>query len=185
MENHVCPWYYGYFLTNPLRRLFQNPDAILAPFIEEGMSVLEVGPGMGFFSLSLANLVGDSGRLYCVELQVKMLEKLNKRIQKAGLEKRAALRLCANESLRIDDLENKIDLAFVFAVAHEAADQKLFLVEIMQSLKRDGLLFISEPKGHVSLKNFEATLSFIRKSDFNIVTYPNIKGNYSVVLRKN
>lgn len=71
MKKHICPWYVGYLLANPLRRLFQNPKNILRPFIKEGMTILEVGPGMGFFSLPLAKFVGETGRVVCVDLQEK------------------------------------------------------------------------------------------------------------------
>ncbi len=50
----VCPWWAGYFLASPLRQLFQDPAKILAPYVREGMTVLEPGPGMGFFTLELA-----------------------------------------------------------------------------------------------------------------------------------
>jgi len=55
-----------------MRRLFQDPETILSPYIKSGMKVLEVGPGMGFFSLPMARLIGETGRIYCVDLQEKM-----------------------------------------------------------------------------------------------------------------
>ena len=44
MGNRVCPWWLGYFLASPVRRLFQDPAAIVQPYIREGMTVLEPGP---------------------------------------------------------------------------------------------------------------------------------------------
>ena len=49
---------------------------ILSPLVSEGMTVLEPGPGMGFFTLELARLVGPHGRVVSVEMQAKMLEAL-------------------------------------------------------------------------------------------------------------
>ena len=51
MSTHTCPWWLGYLLASPLRRLFENPTTRLAPYVREGMFVLEPGPGMGFFAL--------------------------------------------------------------------------------------------------------------------------------------
>ena len=81
----VCPWWLGPLLANPLRRLVQDPAAILAPHVREGMTVLEPGCGMGFFSLPLARLVGPGGRVVCVDLQRKMIEGLRRRAKRAGL----------------------------------------------------------------------------------------------------
>jgi hypothetical protein len=52
----VCPWWLGYLLVNPLRRLIQPPLALLRPYVKEGMTVLEPGPG-------------PAGRVVAIELQ--------------------------------------------------------------------------------------------------------------------
>jgi predicted methyltransferase len=62
MSRRICPWWLGYFLASPLRRwLRHDPTKILAPYVREGMTVFEPGPGMGFFTLELARRVGASG----------------------------------------------------------------------------------------------------------------------------
>ena len=60
-EHRVCPWWVGYILASPIRKLTHDPAGILAPFVRAGMTVLEPGPGMGFFTLELARLVGPTG----------------------------------------------------------------------------------------------------------------------------
>jgi len=83
MDNKmVCPWWMGYLLANPVRRLFQNPEKILAPYINKGDKILEIGPGMGFFSIPMASMTGEKGKVYCVDLQPKMLAVLEKRGKK-------------------------------------------------------------------------------------------------------
>ena len=49
------------------------------------MTVLEPGPGMGFFTLELARIVGPEGRVVAVDVQPKMVEGLQKRARRAGL----------------------------------------------------------------------------------------------------
>ena len=45
---HVCPWWAAWFtINNPLRRLAHNPQRILSPYLKPGMTVLDVGCGMG------------------------------------------------------------------------------------------------------------------------------------------
>jgi hypothetical protein len=70
-ENDVASRLYmvaGYFLLNPLRRLRQDPRKPLKPYVGEGMTVLEPGPGTGFFKLELLRLVGKSGWVIAVDV---------------------------------------------------------------------------------------------------------------------
>jgi SAM-dependent methyltransferase len=85
MSKRVCPWWLGYFLASPLRRWLEDPEEILADYVRKGMTVLEPGPGMGFFTTELARRVGESGRVIAVDLQPRMLNGLKRRLQKAGL----------------------------------------------------------------------------------------------------
>ena len=88
---HICPWWGGYFIDNPLRRLLHNPEKIVGPYVQPGMTVMDVGCGMGFFSIAMAKMVGDSGRVIAVDLQQKMLDVLRQRATKAGVADRIRL----------------------------------------------------------------------------------------------
>ena len=81
---HVCPWWGGYFIDNPIRRLFHNPEKIVGPYVKPGMTAMDVGCGMGFCSIAMAKIVGDSGQVIAVDLQQKMLEVLRQRADKGG-----------------------------------------------------------------------------------------------------
>jgi len=179
MSERVCPWWLGYLLVNPLRKLFYNPENILKPYVREGMTVLEAGSGMGFFTLPMACLVGDSGHVVCVDLQEKMIRAVKKRAARAGLSNRIELRVCTATSLCIDDLAQKVDFALVFAVVHEVPDAKRFLSEIQRSLRRGGLLLFSEPAGHVSREVFGGTLATAQSLGLRIVDSPKIRRSYS------
>jgi ubiquinone/menaquinone biosynthesis C-methylase UbiE len=185
MEKHICPWYFGYVLASPLRRLYQNPEKILSPYLKSDMKILEVGPGMGFFSLPMARKVGDHGRIYCIDLQEKMLQSLQRRALKSKLQGRIETRLCTENSLQIDDLAGSIDFALAFAVVHEVSDQHQLFAGIAHSLKKDGLLLISEPKGHVTEEEFERSLSQAYQEGLNLKKRPEIRGSHSAVLGKN
>ena len=119
MAEHVCPVWMGYLLANPLRRLVQNPDTILAPYIREGMTCLDAGCAMGFFSLPMARLTGPSGTVVCVDFQQKMLDALKRRAGRAGLLDRITTRCCTRESLCLDGLQDTVDFALTMAVIHE------------------------------------------------------------------
>jgi ubiquinone/menaquinone biosynthesis C-methylase UbiE len=153
MAPHVCPWWMGYVLASPFRRWFQDPLKILAPFVKEGMTVLDVGCGMGFFTLEMARLVGDGGRVIAVDVQDKMLAGLRRRAVKQGLSDRIQARLCGPDHL---GLSEPVDFALSFAVAHEVPDAKSFFLQIAAVLKPGGSLLLAEPKLPVSEEQFRA-----------------------------
>jgi SAM-dependent methyltransferase len=98
-QHKPCPWWVGYLIANPIRKLWQGPALILQPYIQPGMIVLEPGPGMGFFTLEIAKLVGFSGRVVAMDVEPRMIERLERRARKAGLldriDARLALRPCS------------------------------------------------------------------------------------------
>jgi 2-polyprenyl-3-methyl-5-hydroxy-6-metoxy-1,4-benzoquinol methylase len=63
VSHRDCPWWLGYLLASPLRRLLQRPEEILRPYVSEDMHALGVGCGMGFFSLPLARFGCISGKV--------------------------------------------------------------------------------------------------------------------------
>lgn len=151
---HVCPWWLGAILASPLRKLWQDPHAILAPWIRPGMTVLEPGPGMGFFTLELARLVGPSGRVVALEMQPQMRDGLLRRVRRAGLETRVDARVVAPTTLAIDDLTASVDFAFAFAVVHEMPDATVFYREVADALRPGARLLVVEPAGHVGTDDF-------------------------------
>jgi len=182
MSEHVCPYWVGYILLSPVRKLITNPYRILKPYVRPGMTVLDAGTAMGFFSLPLADLVGESGRVVCVDLQRRMIEKLRARAHDADLDGRIDFRVCTQESLTIGDLSGKIDFALASAVLHEVPDQRRFLSEIFRSLKNGGNLLLAEPAGHVSRDGFSSSLSIARAAGFEITDTRKIIRNFSALL---
>ncbi|OQY25421.1 MAG: methyltransferase type 11 [Candidatus Cloacimonetes bacterium 4572_55] len=185
MAERVCPVWVGYLLASPVRKLFQNPEKILAPYVEDGMKVLDVGCAMGFFSLPLARMIGLNGKVICVDVQEKMIKSLEKRALKAGLINRIETRICRHNSLGLDDLKGKIDFAFASAVVHEVPDTHAFFSQTYETIKPDGTFFVLEPKGHVSEKDFGKTISVAKLNGFNVIDSPKIGRSRSILLGKN
>ena len=181
---HVCPWWVGYLLASPLRRLFVNPLAILAPHVRQGMTVLDLGCAMGFFSLPLARMVGERGRVVCVDVQERMITTLRKRSHKKGLNGIVETRLCTPEGLRIDDLADTADFALAFHVLHETPNQERFLRECLAALRPGGRLLLTEPQGHVSAADFARTLDQARAVGFVEVESLPLKKSRSLLFEK-
>ncbi len=144
----------GMILASPIRRWFQNPETILKPYVRAGMTVLEPGPGMGFFTLPLAKMVGPAGRVIAVDLQARMLNGLRNRASGSGLLPRIELRQAQKDSLGIDDLRGKVDLVVAIAVVHEMASEEAFFRQAAEALREGGSLLLMEPGGHVKDSKF-------------------------------
>lgn len=185
MAKRVCPLWVGYLLISPLRTLMQNPEKILSPYITPGMKVLDIGCGMGFFSLPIARMVGSKGKVICVDVQEKMIKSLQKRAKKAGLTDIIETCICHQNSLCLDDLNEEVDFALAFAVVHEVPNVNQFFSEIYKTLKPTGMLLVVEPKGHVSKKNFDITISIAQQKGFKAINHPLIRRSHTVLLTKN
>jgi ubiquinone/menaquinone biosynthesis C-methylase UbiE len=184
MAGRLCPVWVGYLLINPLRSLVQNPGKILRHYVKEGMKVLDIGCGMGFFSLPLARMVQKHGKVICIDVQEKMLKTLERRAEKAGLINSLETRICFGNSLELDDLNEEVDFALAFAVVHEVPDVKQFFSDVYKTLKIAGMFFVAEPKGHVSQNNFEKAVLIAKKEGFTVLSSPHIWRSHTVLLKK-
>lgn len=183
MPQRVCPWWLGYLLASPLRRLMQDPVKLLSPYLRKGMTVLEPGPGMGFFTLELARLVGPSGRVVAVDAQPQMLARLKRRAARAGLLERVDARLAAPNTLGIADLTGAVDFTLAFAVVHELPDAEQFFADIAKASKPGAGLLFAEPAGHVKTPAFEAELQAAIHAGFELADRPAIRRSHTAFLR--
>ena len=180
----VCPWWLGCFLASPVRKLQYNPRTILAPYVKQGMTVLDFGSAMGFFSIPLAQMVGPAGKVICVDMQEKMLARLKKRAQKAGVSAQIETRLCAQNSFGLEPLAGKIDFVLLFAVAHEVPAREALFAALASVLKPGANLLFAEPRGHVSAENFARTLAVAKQQVFVEAGTPQISRTYAVLLQR-
>ena len=184
MPSHVCPWWIGYLLASPLRRLFHSASKVVAPYVHEGMTVLEPGPGMGFFTLELARRVGAAGRVVAVDIQAQMLDRLKRRAAKAGLLERVDARLAHPDSMGLADLAGKVDFALAFAVVHEMPSASTFFTETFAALKTNASLLLAEPAGHVKPPLFDKELAFATEAGFHLEGRHAISHCHAALLKK-
>jgi tRNA A58 N-methylase Trm61 len=184
MPHRVCPWWLGYFLASPLRRLMEDPDKTLDSYVSEGMTVLEPGPGMGFFTLALARMVGTSGRVVAVDIQPRMLAGLKKRAAKAGLLDRLEIRLAKPESMGLSDLAGRVDFALAIAVVHEMPSAGSFFEQAAETLRAGARLLLVEPAGHVSEAAFREELAAAARARLSIVERPDLRRRLAALLRR-
>lgn len=179
----ICPWWMGYLLLIPLRKLTQNPKKMLEKYIKPGMKVIDYGSAMGFFSLPMAKLVGDQGKVYCFDIQKKMLDKLISRAKKVQQGKIIEPRL-VTEKNAFEGLNQTIDFALLYAVAHEVPDQVDLFDKLANMLKSGGFLLFAEPKGHVKKNNFEKSVSIAEEKGFKRNNLLKISSSHAILLEK-
>jgi ubiquinone/menaquinone biosynthesis C-methylase UbiE len=181
-SGHVCPWWLAYTFDNPLRKLFQEPRKMLTPYVKEGMHVMDVGCGMGFFSIAMARLVGDKGRVFSVDLQSKMLETTAKRARRAGVDQRLDLHQCTPDNLGID---GKVDFILTFYMVHEVNDQSDFFNQLQSCLNPGGKILTAEPKFHVSAAAFQRTMETARSTGLQVCEHPTIRFSHTALFQLN
>ena len=178
-ENHVCPWWLAYTFDNPLRRLIHNPVTIFDGLVRPGMTVMDVGCGMGYFSIGMAKLVGDSGRVIGVDLQQQMLDIMQKRAAREGVANRIEPHL--SEADRIN-ISSRIDFILAFWVVHEFPDPASFFKKSASLLNPAGKLLYSEPSFHVSAIQYNNILTAALANGFKKVKDLNISFSRAVLL---
>ncbi len=181
MAYQVCPWWHAYWFDNAMRRLLYRTDSVFGPYVTPGMSVMDVGCGMGFNAIGLAKIVGDEGCVIAVDLQPQMLEVLRKRAARAGVGHRIRTHQCESDFLGVHDA---VDFAVAFWMVHEVPDPRGFLQQMRSCLVANGKFLIAEPRFHVSPKMFQDMLATAGGAGLEVCDEPHIRLSRAVVLRR-
>ena len=181
-NERVCPWWCCFTFDNFLRKLIHNSKEILRPYVVEGNAVLDIGPGMGYFSIPLASMVGETGKVIVADIQPEMLKALQKRAMKAGVEKRITTHLCKADSLGLD---RQFDFVLAFWMVHEVPNPLAFLEEIKSLLKLSGKFLLAEPVVHVNQAMFEKTVKTAESVGLVLKEKPKISLSRSALFTAN
>ncbi len=181
MSQRMCPWWMGYLIDNPIRRLIHDPRKLIGPYLKPGMKVLDIGCGMGFLSIGMARLVGEGGRVTAVDVQTKMLEGLRRRAAKAGVDHRIEVRRAEVDRLGLSGLS---DFAVALNVVHEVPDARKLLAEVRDHLRPGARFLVAEPAFHVDARAFEKTVRDAEETGFDVVERPSIRLSRAVLLAK-
>ncbi|MHA1985490.1 MAG: class I SAM-dependent methyltransferase [Promethearchaeota archaeon] len=130
-------------IDNPIRRKFiQKPETIAKRMnLKPGMIIIEIGPGKGSYTKAIANSVLPDGKVYALDIQESIINRLKKRIEKENIE---------NIIPRIDDAYNlsfgdeSVDRVLMIACLPEIPDPVRVLKELNRVLKPDGIISLSE-----------------------------------------
>jgi len=174
----VCPWWLQGLLSNPFRRLFQNPDRILAGFAAPGKTAVDIGCGIGYLTIPLARLLCPEGRVIAVDLQERMLAGARRRAEKAGVSDRIQFHQAAPDGLGIS---GPADFVLTFWMVHEVPDKERLMKEIRGMLKPDGTWLLAEPPIHVPAASFRKTVALAEGLGFRVLSSPKIRLSRAVL----
>jgi len=179
-HHHVCPWWMAYTFDNPVRKLFHKPHRIFADYIKEGMTVMDVGCGMGYFSMGMAKLVGAAGKVIAVDLQQKMLEVMLKRARRAGLADRIRPHHSEADTIGI---RQPVDFILAFWMVHEVSDKNHFFGQLRSILAPEGKILIAEPKMHVTAEALDKTIEIAKNNGLRCCDRPEIRFSHTALFK--
>lgn len=172
-------------LDTPMRRRLYHPERLAERFVKPGDRVLDFGCGPGFFTREFAKRVGESGRVYAVDLQEEMLGIVRGKMESEGLRSRVVTHQCRPDSINLPpDLDGTFDAAFTIFVVHEVPDPAKLFGEIRTLLKPGGTLFFSEPPIVVPGGEFRGKIALLEKMGFTLLQRSLFFLNRAAVLKK-
>jgi ubiquinone/menaquinone biosynthesis C-methylase UbiE len=141
------------------RAIFKHRVEIVdALQLEDGMAVADIGAGTGFFSVMIADRVGDGGLVYSVDIAENFIEHITKRAEEEDLSNIRGV-LCDPHSTKLDS--ESVDLVFVCDTYHHFEYPYDTLSSIHQALRPEGRLVIVDFE-RVKGVNSEWTLDHVR-----------------------
>jgi ubiquinone/menaquinone biosynthesis C-methylase UbiE len=130
-----------------VRDLLEDPRRILERArLGEGMTVADYGCGPGSFTMPAAQIVGDGGRVYAIDIHPLAISSVRERAAKKGLRNVEAIPVRGYDT----GIEaSSIDRVLLIDTIHRIEDLDALFREIRRILKPDGLLFMH--KGHMPI----------------------------------
>lgn len=129
-------------LHNPLRGLVHPVRRTLEQsHVQPGATVLELGPGTGYFSIEASRIIGAGGRLLCLDVQRPMLVDLAARLRAGGV---ANADLVMADATHLPLADHVVDTAYLVTVIGEVPDRPQALLELRRVLRSGGVLSFTE-----------------------------------------
>lgn len=154
---------------------------MLGAWVRPGARAVDIGCGMGYFSIGMAEMVGPNGRVTAVDLQQKMLDVLAKRA-----ERRAVLDRIDRVKADEDDLHltEPADFVLAFWMVHEVPDQRGLFDQALHILQPGGAMLVVEPRGHVSREMLDGSVAAAESAGFAVAERPRVRFSRAALLRR-
>lgn len=133
---HQDPKAYMAMLDDPARDAYQKPhEVITALKLKPGEVVADIGAGSGYFTFRLARHVGDTGRVYAVDVSPDMIVHLNRRVRDLQLKNVVSILAAPDDPLLADA---SIDRFFICDTWHHIENHASYLALMKKMLNPGG-----------------------------------------------
>lgn len=140
-----APSFIALFLDSGFRKKTQPPEKVVAcSGIKPGMQVLEIGCGSGAFTIAAARVVGPTGKIYALDIQKDMLNKLNTKLAREDNRDIKNIEIIQKSAYELPFTDSLLDLVFMVTVLQEVPDKQRALLETRRVLKPGGILSVTE-----------------------------------------
>lgn len=170
------PYFLVHLIDNPFRRMIQPlhkaPEEL---GLKPGMTVLEIGPGGGSYTLTAARHIGPGGHLVALDIESRVVAHIQKRMQQQDV---GNVNAQQGDAQVLEFPAVSFDAIYAITVYGEIPDRAKALSEFHRVLVPGGTLAISEflldpdsqPYGRVRAEGESAGFIFIRKTG-NLLYY--------------
>jgi len=136
------PQFLANAIDNPFRRKLQPPDETAARHgLEPGMTVLEIGPGNGTYTIAAARRVGEQGKVITVDIEPRMIERVTRRARREGIDNIEAQ---VADVCHLPFKDGFFDAIYMITVIGEIPHLEKALKELGRVLAPSGTLALSE-----------------------------------------
>ena len=127
-------------LEDPARDAYQKPHEVLMSLgLKEGETIADIGAGSGYFAFRFARHVGDSGRVYAVDINPDMILFMNRRIRDLKVKNVVTILAAPDDPLLMD---GSIDRFFICETWHHIQNQTQYLALMKKMLKPGGQIIM-------------------------------------------
>lgn len=177
----LFPPKYAFTLLLPVRNIFISPGKLIKRLnLKDSSTVLEVGPGPGYFSTEVAKEI-PQGKLYLADIQQEMLDYARKRLTKKKISN-VEYHLCNGNTLPFSD--GMFDVIFMVTVLGEIENKQQYISEFSRIIRTNGVLSVSEQAGDPDKMEPAEIECLLKGSGFKFDRIFGNKRNFTVNFRK-
>jgi ubiquinone/menaquinone biosynthesis C-methylase UbiE len=180
-----APAFIGRFLDSDVRRSMQPADKIIQRSgFKPGDKVIEIGCGSGAYTLFVAQALGETGKVYALDIQKEMLAQIAKKIERTKAAYKNNIELIRASAYEIPLQNDSLDLAYMITVLQEIPDKQKVLAEARRVLKPGGIIAITEFLFDPDYPFASTTRRTLEKAHFTIEATEGSFWTYTVRARK-